>query len=268
MARTGITIESSLAKASKRSYVVPALFVSVFLCLCAVGVAGYFYYQYKHVAAGPANETVEITKLTDEIGSVMILPQDEVPTLATVTDTEKLADQPFFQKAQNGDKVLIYTNTGRAILYRPSTKPNEKGRIVDVTTINVNTPTPTKEASTPAEATPAPTEATPAVPVTDAVPALTDTPAKIALYNGTTKKGLTQKYETAILKTYPAALIPVKESALKSDYMKTVVVDVTGKQTALAQKLAMAYGVTVTTIPTGEVVPDTDVLIIYGTDQL
>ena len=65
----------------------------------------------------------------------MELPQGESPTLATVTDKDKLSSEPFFRQAQNGDKVLIYTQAARAILYRPSTK-----KIIDVTTLAVHDP--------------------------------------------------------------------------------------------------------------------------------
>lgn len=59
--------------------------------------------------------------LLDRVGAVIILPDDETPTIATVSDLDKLKGQPFFAKAELGDKVLIYAKAKKAILYRPST---------------------------------------------------------------------------------------------------------------------------------------------------
>lgn len=243
-----------------------AIFMLVFLLCLAVGVAGYFYYQYQHVSGKGALDVSEVTKLTEEIRMVMELPDGETPTLATVTDTQKLADQPFFQKAQNGDKVLIYTNNGRAILYRPSVKSGERGKIVDVTTINVTPQAVPVTPETPLE-TPSVAEALPESTLTpDVTPEMTF--PSIALYNGTAKKGLTQKYETELVKAHADIVIVAKESASKSDYDQTLVIDLTGKQSDLAKTIATEYGVTVTSLPTGEVVPSADILIIYGTDRL
>lgn len=51
----------------------------------------------------------------------LTLPSDEQPTVATVSDPNKLKDQPFFAGAEKDDKLLIYTNSKKAIIYRPST---------------------------------------------------------------------------------------------------------------------------------------------------
>ncbi len=59
--------------------------------------------------------------LLERVGAVIILPDDETPTIATVSDLDKLKGQPFFAKAELGDKVLIYAKAKKAILYRPST---------------------------------------------------------------------------------------------------------------------------------------------------
>ena len=67
-----------------------------------------------------ASTTNETQLLVEEVGKLIILPQNEQPTIATVSDLGKLKDQPFFVKAQIGDKVLIYTTAKRAILFRPS----------------------------------------------------------------------------------------------------------------------------------------------------
>ncbi len=83
--------------------------------------AAYFYFQWKKAVTAPSAEE-EIAEVIGVIGTYMELPQGETPTIATVLDKEKLADQAFFNKSENGDKVLIYTTAKKAILYRPSTK--------------------------------------------------------------------------------------------------------------------------------------------------
>jgi hypothetical protein len=69
----------------------------------------------------PLGSSDEVKQLVDAVGKLIILPSDEQPTIATVTDLAKLQGQPFFANAQVGDKVLIYQNAAKAILYRPST---------------------------------------------------------------------------------------------------------------------------------------------------
>lgn len=74
----------------------------------------------------------EAVALKSEIGKYLELP-DEVPTVATVEDASKVKNQTFFANAQNGDKVLLFSKAGKAVLYRPSTK-----KIIEVAPINLN----------------------------------------------------------------------------------------------------------------------------------
>ncbi|OGN17447.1 MAG: hypothetical protein A3F48_04405 [Candidatus Yanofskybacteria bacterium RIFCSPHIGHO2_12_FULL_41_9] len=68
---------------------------------------------------------------------MLVLPTDEQPTVATVTDLEALKGQPFFLNAKIGYKVLIYTKAKKAILYDPQAR-----KIVEVAPINLgNQPT-------------------------------------------------------------------------------------------------------------------------------
>jgi hypothetical protein len=62
----------------------------------------------------------EAESLLKKVGELYDLPKGENPTIATISDKTKLQKQPFFLKAENGDKVIIYTNAKKAILYRPS----------------------------------------------------------------------------------------------------------------------------------------------------
>ena len=61
-------------------------------------------------------------KLAAHIGKFLELPPDEAPTLATVKDIEKLRGQSFFEQTQDGDQILVYAKSGKAVVYRPSTK--------------------------------------------------------------------------------------------------------------------------------------------------
>lgn len=100
------------------------------LLVGALGAAGYFYNKaYGSKNADPAKEAAAVV---ERVGKLMILPTDETPTIATVSDPAKLRDQKFFTNAKEGDKVLIYTHAGKAILYDPAAN-----KIVEVAPINL-----------------------------------------------------------------------------------------------------------------------------------
>jgi hypothetical protein len=80
----------------------------------------------------PQSSASEIRILVDRVGRIVALPQNETPTVATITDVEKLKEQPFFANAQNGDKILIYSQARKAYLYRP-----EENKIIEVAPINI-----------------------------------------------------------------------------------------------------------------------------------
>jgi hypothetical protein len=93
--------------------------VLILLVIILAVLVGYFY--KKSVAAqNPARiiET-ETRKLVDRVGRLVVLPTDETPTIATVSDPQALKNQTFFEGAKIGDKVLIYNNAKKAVLYDP-----------------------------------------------------------------------------------------------------------------------------------------------------
>lgn len=240
--------ESVVSAVTQQKSLWPVVLVLGLLLLIALSVAGYFYYQYRHGAQ--IADAKEIEDLSKEIGAFMMLPEGETPTLATVTDKDKLSEQPFFQKSENGDKVLIYSNAGRAILYRPSLK-----KIVDVTTVNINTP----NALTPAQEEPASTPVTEGV--NEAVPVIT----RVALYNGSKTVGITTAKEKQLTTAFKDIAIVAKDAAKKDDYGQTIVIDVAGKNIETSQQIADNLGGIVAGLPNGEVAPpDADILVIVA----
>ena len=227
---------------------------SVLLCVFA-GAAGYFYYKYKQAIRITTDTKEEIVQLVETIGMMMELPNDETPTLATVTDREKLADQPFFQKSENGDKVLIYTNAGRANLYRPSV-----GKIVDVTAINV------QEKNSVAPEENAAVESPAEKDVVSAPEVVPDGPIKVAFLNGSTKTGVTQVAEDKILAAFPEGVSVVgKEKASRNTYQGIIVADISGKASARASEIATTLGGTMGAFPDEELVPgEADIVIMIG----
>ena len=87
------------------------------LFIVALSTSVYFYRQAHGTTKDPQKDLEQTIKL---VGKHIVLPTGEVPTMATVSDPEKLKDQPFFEKAQVGDKVLIYQKAKKAYLFRPT----------------------------------------------------------------------------------------------------------------------------------------------------
>ena len=101
--------------------------------IVVAGLAFYFWYENNQEPNQAKKEPQsEVQELVAEISQFLILPTDEEPTVATVSDLEKLKDQPFFVGAKAGDKVLIYANAKKAILYDPIAR-----KIINVAPINI-----------------------------------------------------------------------------------------------------------------------------------
>jgi len=132
------------AKRVKPSIIV--IIVLAVLAAASTGVAIYYFAQYQDLAKNP-NKLVdnENKALINRVGALMVLPTDETPTIATITDLAPFKGQPFFANAKVGFKVIIYTNAKRAILYDPALN-----KIVEVAPLNIgsNTPAPAMNANT------------------------------------------------------------------------------------------------------------------------
>ena len=110
------------------------------LLVLAVGVAGANWYLYSTtqrelsaIKDDPRKAVQqETSELIAKVGFLVALPEGEEATVATVTDKERLKDQPFFSKAQNGDKVLIYTKAKKAYLYSVS-----MNKVLEVAPVNI-----------------------------------------------------------------------------------------------------------------------------------
>lgn len=101
--------------------------------LLLAAVAGYFAWQFFTLKQNPnkANEET-VSRLTGEIGKFYDLPNEQ-PTVAQVQDKEKLKGQTFFDKAENGDYIVIYTNAKLALLYR-----EKDNKLINVGPINIS----------------------------------------------------------------------------------------------------------------------------------
>jgi hypothetical protein len=107
--------------------IIPAVAVVAVIC------AGYFYSQFRMLKNNPqAIAQKETAELVAKVGRLVVLPEGETPTVATVSDPEALKDQAFFASATKGDKVLIYTTAKKAILYSVTLN-----KILEVAPLNI-----------------------------------------------------------------------------------------------------------------------------------
>lgn len=178
----------------------------------------------------------EVKKYVGEIGKLMDLPVNETPTVATIIDITKLADQSFFKRGKNGDKVLLYPNNQKAILYDPGAK-----RIIEVGPFNPGTATASASAQD---------------------------IAKVVLRNGTKLGNLAAKIEEKLKKEIPGIEISLKENAATNIVKKTTVSLLSDSKKAQAESIAKSLNVSLSGLASGEAKPtDADIVVIIGTDN-
>lgn len=216
------------------------LFVGTVVVLLVA--AGLFWYVQQKSGNSQVAAKNEVQQVVAAVGKLMQLPNEDV-TIATVSDVTKLSAQPFFKYAQNGDKVLIYTASKKAILYRPSVN-----KIIDVGPITL-----TQGASS-APATTGTAEKSSTAVRTGSL--------QVMIFNGTTVAGLASNMKKMLTDRFTDYTFFLGDAT--TTYSRTKVVDLTGKNGTVAEKLAIAVNGEVTSLPPGETKPNTDILIIIG----
>ena len=237
-----LTSEPGESYLNKKNIAIACIALTILLVF---GIGLYYFLQYHHeqkLLKNPllASEMQQET-IVKNVGKLTQLPSGEQPTIAKISDITRLNNQPFFQNAQNGDFVLIYTKAKEAILYDPVSN-----KVLRVGPILVPSPT----AGIPQAALGAQTA---------------NLPVSVAIYNGTTVAGLAKKTETKITDAMKNATVVVETNAAKQDYSQTEVIDLKGNNAQAASKIASILHGEVSSLPKGESKPaQADILVILG----
>lgn len=237
---TDVKVETPLIKTISRKqkkYVRYAGIAGLVILILAPSI--YFYSKYQHTQALLTNPTLAAQEETEsavsKVGRLMKLPQEDAPLTARVVDKTKLAGQNFFKDAENGDVVLIYSKSGKIILYRPSID-----RIIDVATTN-DAGAATQQQGVASSTTPA--------------------KVRVAVYNGSSVAGVASKVKDRIQSQFSQANVVSTANAVGT-YEKAQVIDVSGKNGALVKQLAQYLSGDVSSLPAGEAKPDAEILVI------
>ena len=105
---------------SNRARLRKALIVVSVIVVVALGALAFF--QYREIQKLRSPETAseqQALQLKSRVSKLMQLP-DEPPTVATVKDEDALRSQEFFKDSKEGDKVLIFPEAKKAVIYRES----------------------------------------------------------------------------------------------------------------------------------------------------
>ena len=233
-----LTSANKLATKKSRVFII-ILVVCLILFLTVI----YFYSRYKNAATQSTSPESEAAALVKKVGQIIVLPAGEMPTIATVTDVNKVKSQPFFYNAANGDKALIYIKAKKAFLYRPSAN-----KIIEVMSINIESSSAAKTATV-TQSTPPPTSVS---------------KIKIAIYNGTKVEGFSSLSKETIIEKIPEAEVVTVGNAL-GDYQGTEIVDIAGTHSDIVHKLQSIFAGEITdTLPKGEASAGADIVVLLG----
>ena len=119
------------------------IFILTISLLAISGSIGTLYYFFRFSAAQKQLKQIsvetedDVRNLVARVGRLMQLPSQELPTVMTVTDSDRLKNVNFFANARIGHKLLIYPEAHKAILFDPI-----QNVIIEVAPYNVPTVTP------------------------------------------------------------------------------------------------------------------------------
>lgn len=245
----------SLSAKNKRILLVVLIFIIIEMF---VAPSWYFYHKYKEVQETILHPELVKQKKTqqvvDRVNKLIQLPKDEVPTLMSISNKDKVVVLPFFTKAENGDIVLVYEKAKIAYLYRPSSN-----QIVNVAPIN-NVQSEISSQTTQS------TSSSSSASIKQAIESQikTESAVQIEVRNGTKTSGLAKTTADNIHSLSSVYSIKTIGNAAKTDYDKTIVVSMKPAYRKDAVKLADYLRGELTDLPENESSTEADILVIVA----
>lgn len=182
-----------------------------------------------------AQEEADIATIVPYVSKYMVLP-DEKPTIATVVDKEKLnKSQPFFKDAENGDKILVFQNARKVLLYR--NHGTGSGKVINFDVFVINPP-----ANQQGNVRALPVE----------------------IRNGSTDVTIAATVEKRLKDAAGATVQTSVSDAQSKDYKGILVVDPSGKNAQSAQEVATFLKGQVGALPQGETATGDGLVIFVG----
>lgn len=213
-------------------------FLIVLALLCVVTLVG-IVVATRFLEKTPEEQAEgDAAALTHKVSQLYELPEDELPTVATVTDPKKLEDQSFFAKAVVGDKFLLFAKAKVAILYRPSIH-----KLIAVTPYAIN-----EQGQ----------ETMPAVPES----------IHVLIYNGNGIPGSAEKMKITLEELDNSQYVVSTQNASRTTYANTIVYGVSQTHTENVAMIAQLFNATIVNeAPNEQILDDTDIVIVIGNDR-
>lgn len=203
--------------------------IVILMLLSLIAISTYFF-----ISRGKNDDSrAQLNKTISKLSSLMVLPENEEPTLATVDNPGALTDPQLKAVAKTNDKVLLYYTAKKVIVYRPSVN-----KIVDIFPLILD-------------------------------PSVTESlDAKVEIRSGNGKPETSEQVKNIIIKDYKNLSVKEIGNASRQDYPSTVIIDLTdGQKYNLVNNIINEIGATRGVLPNGEPKPDNiDILIITGLD--
>lgn len=215
------------------------------LLLIVVGLAAFTFTSLYNVSPEQKAQK-ELAAAVAAVSKLMILPEGDEPVLATVTDAAALtAQQAFFTGSVDGDQLLLFPKSLKAIIYSPS-----RGKIINAGPIEQS---PTTNGATEQSSAPSSSADT----------------LTVEVRNGSGKAGYGAQFAQELGGSAGYKVVKVDDAG-KDDYKSTVVYMRTADKDkqSKAGVLATSLGATaIESLPDGEKATSADVLVILGGSQ-
>jgi hypothetical protein len=98
--------------------------IAVSVCVVVILIVTALFFFMRRGEQEPDQSREQSLKIIRQVSRLYILPANEEPTVALITDKNSLEsqDKEFYKNARNGDYVLVYNKAKMAFLYRESAK--------------------------------------------------------------------------------------------------------------------------------------------------